>query len=105
MIPIPNYLTRKQAAAELSADGIRATDQTLADLAYDGKGPKFTRINGRILYRRDWLEKWKESEAQNAANQGVRRKAEHAAQAASQNLKTARAAKDAARAGAKARAP
>jgi len=54
-----NYLTRPAAAAYVAANtGIATTPQALADLARFGRGPSFSIIRGRCVYRRDDIDQW-----------------------------------------------
>jgi hypothetical protein len=62
-IPNTKYLRRTGAAAFLTEQGVETTAQGLADKLYRGVGPKCVRINGAILYTREWLLAWIEQEA------------------------------------------
>ena len=74
MFPLPTYLDRKQAAEALTAEGIKATHQTLADMAYRGVGPRYVTINGRALYKRDWLLAWIDAQIEDQAKPERRRR-------------------------------
>lgn len=53
-------LTRREVAKFL-----RTTPRTLAQWAYEGKGPQFSRpTGGRCLYRRSDVEKWLKEQEQ-----------------------------------------
>jgi hypothetical protein len=81
MFPTPRYLGREQAAEQLTAEGVKATSQTLADLAYKRTGPRFVRINGRALYTREWLLAWIEEQAAKPVQRRRRRTAQQEAPA------------------------
>jgi hypothetical protein len=50
-IPRDKLLTRKDVAAALTAAGYPISPTTLATKATRGGGPKFSKFNGRVLYR------------------------------------------------------
>lgn len=53
-ITTTEWLTRKEAAQYL-----RSTEKTLATLAYQGRGPKFSKPSThKTLYRRSDLDAW-----------------------------------------------
>lgn len=55
----PNvFLTRKDAARLLQECGLPVRESTLERLRPETGGPVCCRINGRWLYRREWLEDW-----------------------------------------------
>jgi hypothetical protein len=62
MIPTPKYLTREVAAAFITAQGIATTERALSDLAYRGRGPKFSHVRGRAVYTQEGLMAWIEAE-------------------------------------------
>jgi len=55
-------LTRLQAAEYLQFRGIKSSRTTLARLAMDGSGPKYTLIGGAAYYDLDWLNEWFEAQ-------------------------------------------
>jgi hypothetical protein len=57
------YLDRATATAFIRAVGIPMGDNRLADLAYEGRGPRFAMINGRAVYTEQWLAAWIEAQA------------------------------------------
>jgi hypothetical protein len=58
------YLTRADAREYLKEKhGIALGRTGLENMAYDGKGPKYARIAGRVLYTREWLDAWVAAEA------------------------------------------
>ena len=75
MIPLPKFLTRDAAAAYLSAQGIELTGQSLADLAYRGRGPRFAIVNGRAVYTVEWLTAWIDSEIAKPVSRRAKRDA------------------------------
>jgi hypothetical protein len=52
------YLDRKGATEFVRNQGVPAGNTALANLASDGKGPKYAIINGRALYKPEDLLKW-----------------------------------------------
>jgi hypothetical protein len=52
------YLLRKGATEFVREQGIKVGETGLANMASDGKGPKFVIINGRALYTREDLLAW-----------------------------------------------
>lgn len=52
------WLTREAATAALNAAGIPTTPNSLDYLAGQGRGPKFSKVNGRAIYKRADLEAW-----------------------------------------------
>ncbi len=52
------YLIRARAAQYLRERGIPATTQSLADLASDGRGPRYGLLNGRAVYTAASLDEW-----------------------------------------------
>jgi hypothetical protein len=59
----PVYLTRDRQVRYLSKRGIKASVQSLADLARKGRGPQYVLINGRALSTAAWLDEWIASQA------------------------------------------
>ena len=58
------YLTRADARDYLKEKhGIALGRTGLENMAYDGKGPKYSRIAGRVLYTREALDAWVAAEA------------------------------------------
>ena len=58
------YLTRPDAREYLNAKhGIGLGKTALENLASEGRGPKYSRINGRTLYTREDLDAWVAAEA------------------------------------------
>jgi hypothetical protein len=53
-----SYLDRKRATKCVRDEGVQLGDTALANLASDGKGPKYAIINGRALYRREDILAW-----------------------------------------------
>jgi hypothetical protein len=66
------FLTRGEATGWLREQGVPAAHSTLQELAYDGRGPEYTLINGRCLYRVSWLRKWVEDCAARASSKTAR---------------------------------
>jgi hypothetical protein len=58
-----SYLDRKAATGFVRKLGIPTGDTALANLASDGKGPKYSIINGRALYKREDLLAWIDEQA------------------------------------------
>lgn len=52
------FLNRADATAFLRERGIDVGDLALANLASDGKGPRYALINGRACYQPEWLLSW-----------------------------------------------
>lgn len=52
------YLTRREAASYLAAEGFPCAPSTLAKHAWQGDGPPFIRFGLRPLYRPDDLINW-----------------------------------------------
>jgi hypothetical protein len=52
------FLTRRLAAAAIRDQGIPGTENTLSYLAHNGRGPTYSIINGRALYRMTDIEMW-----------------------------------------------
>ena len=61
------FKSRPTATKFLRDCGVPLGSNALADMAYDGNGPKYTVINGRALYRESDLLKWLENQAAKAA--------------------------------------
>jgi hypothetical protein len=57
------YLPRNGSTGFIREQGIPLGDTALANLASDGKGPKYSIINGRALYKREDLLDWIDREA------------------------------------------
>lgn len=55
---MPQYLTRQQAAAYLTALGLPITAKTLAKYATMGIGPAYHRWAGRVVYEPQALMEW-----------------------------------------------
>lgn len=55
---MPRYRTRRLAAEYLTAQGVKKTEQGLADDASRGKGPKYGIVNGRAVYTDADLDAW-----------------------------------------------
>jgi hypothetical protein len=64
------YINRKDATEFLRAIGVELGDATLANLASDGKGPRYTIINGRALYTEGALREWVNNQADMPAGAG-----------------------------------
>ncbi len=58
-----SYLDRIGARDFLRAQGVPVGDAALANLASDGKGPRYSIINGRALYKPADLTAWIEAQA------------------------------------------
>jgi hypothetical protein len=54
------FLTREEAAAHLSARGLKITETTLQKLATSGGGPRYAIFGNRALYRPADLDAWAE---------------------------------------------
>jgi hypothetical protein len=57
------YRDRPGATSFVRATGVKLGDNRLADLAYEGRGPRVVLINGRACYMEKWLLEWIEAEA------------------------------------------
>ena len=57
------YLPRNGSTVFIRELGVLIGDTALANLASDGKGPRYSIINGRALYRREDLLDWINREA------------------------------------------
>lgn len=54
-----DWLTRKQAAAHLTAIGFPITSKTLSNMAHNGIGPSYRRVRLKLtVYNRRELEAW-----------------------------------------------
>jgi hypothetical protein len=61
---MPTFLTRVGAREYLlEVHGVELAPSALENLASDGAGPRYTRINGRALYQRAWLDDWVSAQA------------------------------------------
>lgn len=58
-----SYLDRIGARDYVRAQGIPVGDTSFANLASDGKGPRYSIINGRALYKPADLNAWIEAQA------------------------------------------
>jgi hypothetical protein len=67
-----HFLTRQQAADDLTSMGKRTTSQGLADMAHNGEGPHYSIVRGRALYRREDVEAWLKAEFECGARKTVR---------------------------------
>lgn len=65
---LQEMLSRREAAAYLTAKGYPLAAATLASWAVYGKGPKFSRFGRRPLYRRDELDRWSREQTSFEAN-------------------------------------
>lgn len=59
--PTKRYLTRKEAAAYLSSQGLLTSPGTLQKLAVTGGGPEYAIFGNRALYRPEGLIAWAEA--------------------------------------------
>jgi hypothetical protein len=57
------YLDRNGASGFIREQGVPLGNTALANLASDGKGPHYSIINGRALYKREDLLKWIDEQA------------------------------------------
>jgi hypothetical protein len=57
------FLDRNGSTCFIREQGVKAGDTALANLASDGKGPRYSIINGRALYKREDLLDWINREA------------------------------------------
>lgn len=55
------YLTRDEAAAYLTAKGLKITKTTLQKLATTGGGPEYAIFGNRALSTQEQLDRWAES--------------------------------------------
>lgn len=53
-----SYMDRKRATQCVRDEGVPLGDSALANLASDGKGPHYSIINGRALYKREDILEW-----------------------------------------------
>jgi hypothetical protein len=58
---VQQYLTREEAAAYLTARGLKITKTTLQKLATVGGGPDYVIFGNRALSKPEWLDRWAES--------------------------------------------
>jgi hypothetical protein len=72
------YLDRNGATAFIREQGVPLGNTALANLASDEKGPRYSIINGRALYRREDLAKWIRSQARVSPPRRRRREAQAA---------------------------
>jgi hypothetical protein len=57
------FLDRNRATSFVRETGVPVGNTALANLASDGKGPRYSIINGRALYRPDDLLAWVNEQA------------------------------------------
>ena len=60
---VPKFLTRKQAAAFLQAEGYPVPASTLATMATRGGGPAYSLFGRHALYAKEQLLEWAQSKA------------------------------------------
>lgn len=73
-----SYLDAAGARDYIRARSVPIGDNALKDHRSRGTGPRYTIINGRCLYTREWCDEWIEAQASRPVRRG-RRSAEHAA--------------------------
>jgi len=74
------FLTRRLAAEHVTSQGVKTTEQGLADKASRGGGPKYSIINGRAVYTKTDLDAWiAEQAARPVVRRSKRRRAGEAA--------------------------
>ena len=56
------FLTRRQAAQCLEAQGIRSSRSPLARAAMGGDGPQYVLIGRTAYYKTEWLDQWLEAQ-------------------------------------------
>jgi hypothetical protein len=63
MIIMCDRMTPKEAAVYLgfSTSTLEKWRRGRKEWAPDSKGPRYATMNGRIWYRRDWLDEWQDS--------------------------------------------
>jgi hypothetical protein len=64
------YVDRSGAYQHLADRGIKLGTGALEKLAMSARGPKYTIIHGRALYKREWLDEWVETLANRASPSG-----------------------------------
>ncbi len=69
-VPAPETPARKATPAELSAY-LRKSEGTLANWRSQGKGPRWTKPGGSILY--DWADVYAWEASQPSGGEGIRR--------------------------------
>lgn len=52
------FLTETDARDHIRAQGIPIGEQSLKDHRHRGTGPKYTIINKRVVYTREWIQEW-----------------------------------------------
>lgn len=57
------YLVETEARDHIRSQGVRIGDNALKDHRARATGPRYTIINGRCLYTREWCDAWIEEQA------------------------------------------
>jgi hypothetical protein len=80
---MPTYLSRDLARAHVrETHGIDLGETSLENMASKGLGPRYTKIAGRALYTREWLDQWVNDQAERPVVRRSKRRADAANQAA-----------------------
>jgi hypothetical protein len=73
------YLLRADARTHLlDAHGLKLGETALENMASDGTGPVYVKINGRALYTRESLDEWVRVQASRPVRRRKQRSAEQA---------------------------
>jgi len=64
------FKNRKDSTEYLRAQGVVLGDHALAELASEGRGPKYVIINGRALSTEAWLTEWLQAQVSSAPRRG-----------------------------------